>query len=87
MHTYAHQHEVTDEVQTGMTRGWVMNLGWRYDLLVWFFDIFLLRGQLRKLPRRAADLAQLQTGEAVLDVGCGTGTLALEACKRASVLA
>jgi ubiquinone/menaquinone biosynthesis C-methylase UbiE len=59
-----------------------MNLGWRYDLLVWFFDTFLLRGTLQKLRLRAADLAQLQSGEAVLDVGCGTGTLALVAKER-----
>jgi ubiquinone/menaquinone biosynthesis C-methylase UbiE len=82
MHSFVHHHKEMSEVQAGSTRGLVMNLGWRYDLMVWFFDIFLVRGQLRKLPQRAADLAQLQAGEAVLDVGCGTGTLAMEACKR-----
>src|SRR5258708_8877379 len=82
MHTFTHHHEETGEAQAGSTRGWVMNLGWRYDLLVWFFDTFVLRGKLRKLPQRAADLAQLQPGEAVLDVGCGTGALAMEAYKR-----
>jgi ubiquinone/menaquinone biosynthesis C-methylase UbiE len=83
MHTFAHHHhEETGEAQAGSTRGWVMNLGWRYDLLVWFFDTFLLRGTLRKLPQRTADLAQLQVGEAVLDVGCGTGALAMVACTR-----
>ncbi len=83
MHTFAHQHhEDMGEAQSGSTRGWVMNLGWRYDLLVWFFDTFLLRGTLRKLPQRTADLAQLHVGEAVLDVGCGTGALAMVACKR-----
>jgi len=83
MHTFAHHHHrETDETQAGETRGWVMNLGWRYDLLIWFFDTFLLRGTLRKLRLRTADLAQLQGGEAVLDVGCGTGALALEAYKR-----
>jgi ubiquinone/menaquinone biosynthesis C-methylase UbiE len=59
-----------------------MNMGWRYDLLVWFFDTFLLRGALRKLPQRTADLARLQPGEVVLDVGCGTGALAMEASRR-----
>ena len=59
-----------------------MNLGWRYDVLVWFADTFVLRGTLRKLRDRAADLAQLQPGEVVLDVGCGTGALAMEAYKR-----
>ncbi len=83
MHSFAHHHHgETGETQTGSTRGWVMNLGWRYDLLVWFFDTFVLRGKLRQLRQRTADLAQLQPGEAVLDVGCGTGALAMVACKR-----
>jgi ubiquinone/menaquinone biosynthesis C-methylase UbiE len=83
MHTFAHHHhEDMGEPQAGATRGWVMNLGWRYDLLVWFFDTFLLHGTLRKLPQRTVDLAQLQAGESVLDVGCGTGALAMVACKR-----
>ena len=83
MHTFAHHHHrETDETPADETRGWVMNLGCRYDLLVWFFDTFLLHGTLLKLRLRTADLAQLQGGEAVLDVGCGTGALALEAYKR-----
>jgi ubiquinone/menaquinone biosynthesis C-methylase UbiE len=59
-----------------------MNLGWRYDLMVGFFDTVIFRGKLRELRQRAVDLAQLQTGEAALDVGCGTGTLALLAKER-----
>jgi ubiquinone/menaquinone biosynthesis C-methylase UbiE len=83
MHTFAHHHhEETGEAQAGSTRGWVMNLGWRYDLMAWFLDTFVLRGKLRKLRLRTADLAQLQPGEAVLDVGCGTGALAMVASKR-----
>jgi ubiquinone/menaquinone biosynthesis C-methylase UbiE len=83
MHTFAHHHhEDRGEARAGSTQGWVMNLGWRYDLLVWFFDTFLLRGTLQKLPQRTADLAQLQIGESVLDVGCGTGALSLVACQR-----
>ena len=83
MHSFAHHHHSeTGEAQVVSTRGWIMNLGWRYDLMVWFFDIFLLRGTLRKLPQRTADLAWLKPGEAVLDVGCGTGDLAIEAYKR-----
>lgn len=83
MHTFAHHHQgETGEAMTTSTRGWVMNLGWRYDLLVWFFDTFVLRGKLRKLRLRTAELAQLQPGEAVLDVGCGTGALAMVACLR-----
>jgi ubiquinone/menaquinone biosynthesis C-methylase UbiE len=82
MHSFVHHHRETSEAQTGSTQGWVMNMGWRYDLLVWFFDTFLFRGTLRKFPQRTANLAQIQPGEAVLDVGCGTGALAMEASKR-----
>jgi ubiquinone/menaquinone biosynthesis C-methylase UbiE len=82
MHSFVHHHGETSEAQTGSTQGWVMNMGWRYDLMVWFFDTFLLRGTLRKFPQRTTDLAQLQPGEAVLDVGCGTGALAMEASRR-----
>jgi ubiquinone/menaquinone biosynthesis C-methylase UbiE len=82
MHSFVHHHRETSEAQTGSTQGWVMNMGWRYDLMVWFFDTFLLRGTLQKFPHGTADLAQLQPGEAVLDVGCGTGALALIARQR-----
>lgn len=83
MHTFAHHHHGEKGAsEADSTRGWVMNMGWRYDLVAWFLDTFLLRGKLRKLRLRTADLAQLQPGETVLDVGCGTGSLAMEAYKR-----
>jgi ubiquinone/menaquinone biosynthesis C-methylase UbiE len=59
-----------------------MNLGWRYDLLEWIFDALVFRGKLRALRERAADLAELRPRDHVLDVGCGTGTLALIALAR-----
>ena len=39
-------------------------------------------GKGRELRQRTVTLAQLQLGDQVLDVGCGTGTLALEVQRR-----
>jgi ubiquinone/menaquinone biosynthesis C-methylase UbiE len=41
-------------------------------------DTFLFRGQMRELRRRTINLARIRPGEQALDVGCGTGTLAIE---------
>ena len=49
-----------------------------YDALAWV----LTRGRERDLRERMADVARLQPAEAVLDVGCGTGTLAILAKRR-----
>jgi ubiquinone/menaquinone biosynthesis C-methylase UbiE len=52
----------------------------------WFYDLmarwFVMRGKEQEIRQMTADLAQLQSGEVVLDVGCGTGTQALVAKKR-----
>lgn len=64
------------------TRGRLLDRGWRYDLQVWFIDTFVLHGQVRALRQKVLDLAELRVGQSVLDVGCGTGTLAIEAAAR-----
>jgi ubiquinone/menaquinone biosynthesis C-methylase UbiE len=82
MHSHAQQHPQAASPESGpATRGLVMNWGWRYDLVVWLSNL-LLRGKLRGLRETALDLARLRQGDAVLDVGCGTGTLALAAKER-----
>lgn len=61
--------------------GRLLDRGLRYDLEVWFLDRFLLRGKVRAMRARVLVLAKLGDGQALLDVGCGTGTLALEAAR------
>jgi len=83
MHSSArHRHSSSDRAQATETKGLVLNQGWRYDMMEWFHGIFSFRGQLRKLRQKTVTLAQLQPGEQALDVGCGTGTLALEVARR-----
>ncbi|HEY6410153.1 MAG TPA: methyltransferase domain-containing protein [Ktedonobacteraceae bacterium] len=83
MHSFArHRHSEASKASSKETKGLVLNGGWRHDLMAWFIDTFMFRGQWRELRQRTADLAQLQSGEQVLDVGCGTGTLAMEVARR-----
>jgi len=83
MHSFAHHHHrESGEGPAKATHGLILKGGWRYDLRGWFLDTFLFRGKMRELRLRTVTLARIQVGETVLDVGCGTGTLAIEVQSR-----
>ncbi len=83
MHSFArHRHSEASKAPAKETKGLIGSGGWRYDLMEWFIDTFVFRGQVRELRQRTATLARMQPGDAVLDVGCGTGTLAMEVARR-----
>lgn len=67
---------MTDEVPAPATRGRVLHSAARYyDLLAWLLTF----GREKAFRERLVELARLKAGETVLDVGCGTGTLAIAA--------
>ncbi|HEX6552945.1 MAG TPA: methyltransferase domain-containing protein [Ktedonobacteraceae bacterium] len=83
MHSFArHRHGEASKASAKKTKGLILNGGWRYDLMGWFHDTFSFRGKWRELRQRTANMARIQPGDAVLDVGCGTGTLAIEVARR-----
>lgn len=53
--------------------GAVLHSALLYDAIVWF----ALRGRERQLRQRLLALSGVRPGESLLDVGCGTGTLAI----------
>ena len=84
MHSFARRlHGEASKSSAKETKGLILDGRWRYDLMGWFVDTFLFRGQWQELRRKTVTLASIQPGEHVLDVGCGTGTLALEVARRA----
>jgi len=61
--------------QLPKTSGLVLHKAAQYDLLLWLLTL----GRERNFRERALGLAHLSAGESVLDIGCGTGTLAIAA--------
>lgn len=67
-----------DQSLTPSTTGLVLHRAAGYDLLVWLATL----GREQTFREKVLRLARLQPGESVLDVGCGTGTLAIAAKRR-----
>ncbi|MGH8328628.1 MAG: class I SAM-dependent methyltransferase [Steroidobacteraceae bacterium] len=64
------------------TVGAVLHSAVLYDAIVWF----ALRGRERPFRERLLELSRLRPDESVLDVGCGTGTMAILAKQTVGVL-
>jgi ubiquinone/menaquinone biosynthesis C-methylase UbiE len=67
--------EVADRNEMASTTGSVLHAASAYDLLIWLVTF----GRERAYRDRMLRLANLKPGESVLDVGCGTGSLAIAA--------
>ena len=68
----------TEQSGVRSTTGIVLHRAFLYDLFVWLVSL----GREGAYREKALDLAGLKPGEAVLDIGCGTGTLAIAAKRR-----
>lgn len=76
MHSFAMT--TAPQASAPATKGMVVHWAARYDLLIWALTL----GRERRLRERLLEPVNLRAGESVLDVGCGTGTLAMIARDR-----
>lgn len=82
VHSFAHHQQQTAGQELSIkTQGHILNWGWRYDMMLWWSNL-LSGGKWHELEQKIIEQASLQPGETVLDIGCGTGTLALAACAK-----
>lgn len=70
--------ETMDRYSVPDTKGRIIHWAARYDVLAWL----LLLGRERAFRERLVHLACLESGQSVLDIGCGTGSLAIAAKKQ-----
>src|SRR5215510_13335927 len=67
--------QIEKKIETPSRTGKVLHAAAAYDLLVWLITL----GRERTFREKMLRLAHLEPGESVLDVGCGTGSLAIVA--------
>jgi ubiquinone/menaquinone biosynthesis C-methylase UbiE len=67
--------EIAERNTPASTTGIILHAAAAYDLLIWIITL----GRERTFRENMLRLAHLEPGESVLDVGCGTGSLAIVA--------